>query len=303
MTYTRPMRLRRTELAVPASNESMMAKAASSAADLVFLDNEDSVAPSAKVESRAKMVHALRTHDWGKKTRCVRINELGSEWAYEDIIYTVENAAEFLDVIIVPKVKVASDVLWVDTLHTQIEKKMKLTRRIGLEVLIEEVEAMINVEEIARSTPRLEALIFGIGDYSASQGVDRKAINAGEYPGDVWHYQRQKMVIACKAAGIDAVDGPHGNIKDVDGYRREATRGRILGCVGKWALHPVQIPVANEVFTPDPADVATARKIVETYAKAEAEGQGTVMIDGMMFDAASVRYRRTIIERAELMGM
>jgi citrate lyase subunit beta/citryl-CoA lyase len=303
MSHSRPMRLRRTELAVPASNESMMAKAAASAADLVFLDNEDSVAPSAKVASRGKMIDALRTHDWAGKTRAVRINELGSEWAYGDIIDVVENAGEFLDVIIVPKVKTASDVLWVDILLDQIEKKTKLAKRIGLEVLIEEVEAMINVEEIARATPRLEALIFGIGDYSASQGVDRKAINAGEYPGDVWHYQRQKMVIACRAAGIDAVDGPHGNIKDVDGYRREAMRGRILGCVGKWALHPAQIPIANEVFTPDPTDVATARRIVETYTKAEAEGQGTVVIDGIMFDAASVRYRRTIIERAELMGM
>jgi citrate lyase subunit beta/citryl-CoA lyase len=303
MTNPRPMRLRRSELAVPASNEAMMGKAAASAADLVFLDNEDSVAPSAKIESRRKMIHALKTHDWGRKTRAVRVNELGSEWCYGDIIEVVENAGDVLDVIIVPKVKTASDVLWVDTLLTQIEKKLKMTRRIGLEVLIEEVEAMINVEAIAASCSRLEALIFGIGDYSASQGVDRKAINAGEYPGDVWHYQRQKMIIACKAAGIDAVDGPQGNIKDTDGYRREATRGRILGAVGKWALHPLQIPIANEVFTPDPADVATARRIVETYAKAEAAGEGTVVIDGMMFDAASVRYRRLIIERADLMGM
>src|SRR5262245_30417021 len=211
MSETRPMRLRRVELAVPGSNEAVMAKAVATAADLVFLDNEDSVAPSAKVETRPKIVKALRELDWGKKTRCVRINELASEWAYEDIIYIVENAGEYLDVIMVPKVKTACDVLWVDTLLNQIEKKLKLKRRIGLEVLIEEVEAMINVEEIARSTPRLEALIFGMGDYSASQGVDRKAIAAGEYPGDVWHYQRHKMAIACRAAGRDAGDRPYGN--------------------------------------------------------------------------------------------
>ena len=303
MNATRPMRLRRVELAVPGSNEAVMAKAVASAADLVFLDNEDSVAPSAKVESRVKIVKALRELDWGKKVRCVRINELASEWAYEDIIYIVENAAEFLDVIMVPKVRTACDVLWVDTLLNQIEKKHKSKRRIGLEVLIEEVDAIINVEEIARSTPRLEALIFGIGDYSASQGVDRKSIAAGEYPGDVWHYQRQKMVIACRAAGIDAVDGPYGNFKDMEGYKREALRGRILGCVGKWAIHPTQIQTALETFTPDPADVATARRIVAEYAKAEAEGKGAIVVDGVMIDAASVRYRHNVIQRADLIGM
>jgi citrate lyase subunit beta/citryl-CoA lyase len=299
----RPMRLRRVELSVPGSSEKMMAKAAGINADLVFLDNEDSIAPSAKVETRGKIVQALRTLDWGKKTRCVRINDLTTEWAYEDIIHIVENAAEFLDVIMVPKVKTACDVLWVDTLLTQIEKKTRATRHIGIEALIEEVEAMINVEEIARSTPRLEALIFGMGDYSASQGVDRKAIAAGEYPGDVWHYQRHKMVIACRAAGIDAVDGPYGNIKDIEGYRREALRGRILGCVGKWALHPDQIAVALDVFTPDPADVAAARRICEAYAKAEAEGKGAILVDGVMIDAASVRYRQNIIRKADLIGM
>lgn len=303
MTNSRPMRLRRVELAVPASNERMMEKAVASDADLVFLDNEDSVAPSAKVASRIKMVEALKSLNWGKKVRCIRINELASEWAFEDIIYSVENAAEHIDLIMVPKVRTASDVLWVDTLLNQLEKKLKLKRKIGLEVLIEEVEAMINVEEIARSTPRLEALIFGMGDYSASQGVNRKAIAAGEYPGDVWHYQRQKMIIACRAAGIDAVDGPYGNFKDVEGYRREALRGQILGCVGKWAIHPSQIPIAMDVFTPDPADVATARRICEAFVKAEAAGEGTVVIDGVMFDAASIRYRQNVIDRANLIGM
>ncbi|WP_163271791.1 HpcH/HpaI aldolase/citrate lyase family protein [Chelativorans alearense] len=303
MTHQRPMRLRRVELAVPASNEKVMAKAAASEADLVFLDNEDSVAPSAKVESREKIVQALKNLDWSGKTTCVRINELGSEWAHEDIIHVVDNAHEQLDLIMVPKVRTPSDVLFVDTLLTGIEKKLKLTKTIGLEVLIEEVEAMINVEAIARCTPRLEALIFGMGDYSASQGVDRKAIAAGEYPGDHWHYQRSKMVIACRAAGIEAVDGPQGNFRDTETYAREAARARILGCVGKWAIHPVQIPIALEAFTPLQEDVDLARRIVGTFKKAEAEGQGTIVIDGVMFDAASVRSRQNIVDRADLIGM
>src|SRR2546429_3422836 len=170
------MRLRRSELSTPASNERMIEKAAASSADLVFLDLEDSVAPNEKVAARAKAVQALKTLDWGKKTRAVRINDLETEYAYQDIISIVEEAGKYLDIIIIPKVKTARDVWWVDVLLTQIEKRLQRTKRIGLEVLIEEVEAMIHVEEIARSSPRLEALIFGPGDYSASQGVDAKYI-------------------------------------------------------------------------------------------------------------------------------
>lgn len=303
MTYQRPMRLRRVELAVPASNEKVMAKGAASEADMVFLDNEDSVAPSAKVESRKKMIKALNELDWSGKTTCIRMNELGSAWAHDDIIEVVEGAHEKLDLIMVPKVRTPADVLFVDTLLTGLEAKLGLTKKIGLEVLIEEVEAMINVDEIAKCTPRLEALIFGMGDYSASQGVNRKAINAGLYPGDHWHYQRSRMVIACRAAGIEAVDGPQGNFRDTDTYRQEAMRGQILGCVGKWAIHPAQIPIAMEVFTPEQEDVDLARRIVDEFKKAEAAGEGTIVIDGVMLDAASVRSRQNIVERADLIGM
>src|SRR5215469_12387921 len=165
------MRLRRSELSTPASSERMIEKAAASSADLVFLDLEDSVSPNEKVGARAKVINALKTLNWGKKTRAVRINDLETEYAYQDIISIVEEAGEYLDIIIIPKVKSAKDVWWVDVLLSQIEKRLNRTRRIGLEVLIEEVEAMINVEEIARSSTRLEALIFGPGDFSASQGV------------------------------------------------------------------------------------------------------------------------------------
>src|SRR5205823_1542293 len=230
------MRLRRSELSTPASNERMMEKAAASTADLVFLDLEDSVSPNEKVGARAKAARALKNLNWGKKTRAVRINDLETEYAYQDIISVVEEAGEYIDIIIIPKVKSARDVWWVDVLLSQIEKRLRRTRRIGLEVLIEEVEAMINVEEIARSSQRLEALIFGPVDYSASQGVDSKVIGGDldTYPGDLWHYARNKIVIAARAAGIDAVDGPYVDFKNPDGYRRECRRSSILGFVGKW---------------------------------------------------------------------
>src|SRR5436190_7733391 len=170
------MRLRRSELSAPASNERMIEKAVASNADLVFLDLEDSVSPTEKVEARAKVIQALKTLDWGKKTRAVRVNDLETEYAYQDIISVVEEAGEYLDIIIIPKAKSAKDVWWVDVLLTQIERRLKRTRRIAIEVLIEEVEAILSVEDIARSSPRLEAIIFGPADYSASQGMDSKVI-------------------------------------------------------------------------------------------------------------------------------
>jgi len=298
-------RLRRSELSTPGSNERMIERAAASAADLVFLDLEDAVAPSEKVPARAKVVHALNTLDWGKKTRAVRINNLETEYAYEDVIHVVEEAGENLDIIIVPKVRTAEDVRWVDTLLSQIEKKRGWQRRIGLEVLIEEVEAMINAAQIARSTPRLEALIFGPGDYSASQGVRVDAIggDTADYPGDIWHYARNQVIIAARAAGIDAIDGPFADFKDGDGYRRECTRASILGCVGKWAIHPSQIEIANDVFSPKEKEVARARKMIAAYAEAEAKGLGAVAVDGVMVDVASIRLFRNTTTKADLIGM
>jgi citrate lyase subunit beta / citryl-CoA lyase len=299
------MRLRRSELSTPGSNEKMMEGAARSAADFVFLDLEDACAPSEKVAARAKVIHALKTHDWGKKTRAVRVNNLETEWCYQDIIQVAEEAGEYLDVMIVPKVKRAEDVRWVDILLTQIELRLHRPRRIGLEVLIEEVEAMINAEEIARATPRLEALIFGPGDYSASQGVSVDVIGgtSSNYPGDVWHYARNKVIIAARAAGLDAVDGPYADFKNADGYRTECLRANVLGCVGKWAIHPSQIAIANEVFSPTQKAVDQARKLIEGYAKAEQEGLGAVAIDGVMVDAASARLMQNTVRKADLIGM
>jgi citrate lyase subunit beta/citryl-CoA lyase len=299
------MRLRRSELSTPASNEKMIEKAAASEADLVFLDLEDSVAPKEKRNARAKVIEGLRTLNWGKKTRAVRINNIETEYAYEDIIEIVEKAGEHLDLIIIPKVKAARDVWWVDTLLTQIESKLKSKRRIALECLVEEVEALINAEEIARSSPRLEALIFGPGDFSASQGIRMSAIGAlpGGYPGDMWHYARNKIVVAARAAGIEAVDGPYADFRNPDGYRVEATRASVLGFVGKWAIHPSQIAIANEVYSPTQKEVERARKLAAAYAQAEEQGLGAVAIDGVMVDAASVRILRNIIAKADLIGM
>ena len=299
------MRLRRSELSTPGSNERMMKKAAASSADLVFLDLEDAVAPNEKVGARGKIVSALRTHDWGRKTRAIRMNNVETEWAFEDVIHIVEEAGEVLDIIIIPKVKSAEDVRWVDTLLTQIERKHRRERRIGLEVLIEEVEAMVNVEAIARSTPRLEALIFGPGDYSASQGVRVEAVGgiSKDYPGDVWHYARNKVVIAAKAAGIEAVDGPFADFKDEEGYRRECTRAAVLGFTGKWAIHPSQVGIANEAFSPTEKQVERARKMIAAYEEAERQGLGAVAVDGVMVDAASARLMRNVTTKADAIGM
>src|SRR5437660_4929379 len=294
------MRLRRSELSTPASNERMMEKAAASSADLVFLDLEDSVAPNEKVGARAKVIHALKTLGWGKKTRAVRINDLETEYAYQDIISIVEEAGDSFDIIIVPKVKSAKDVWWVDVLLTQIEKRLKRTRRTGIEVLIEEVEAMINVEEIARSSSRLEALIFGPADYSASQGMDNRIVEGhfDAYPGDPWHYARNKIAIAARAAGIDAIDGAYPDFKNLDGYHRECIHAKTLGFVGKWAIHPDQVGIANQVFSPTQQEVAYARKLDAAYTEALANGLGAIAVDGKMIDVAVVRSLRNVIRKA-----
>jgi len=283
----------------------MIEKAAASNADLVFLDLEDSVAPNEKEGARAKVIKGLTTLNWGKKTRAIRINDLETEYAYQDIISIVEEAGEYLDILIIPKVKSARDVWWVDVLLSQIERRLKRPRRIGLEVLIEEVEAMIHVEEIARSSSRLEAIIFGPFDYAASQGVDSRVIGGDldTYPGDLWHYARNKIVIAARAAGIDAVDGPYIDFKNPDGYRRECVRSETLGFVGKWAIHPTQIDIANNVFSPSQEEVDRARKLDTVYTEAQARGLGAVAFEGKMIDVAIIRNARNIIQKADLIGM
>lgn len=300
----RPARLRRSQLAVPGVSEKMLTKAAASLADHVFCDLEDAVAPSAKPGARDTVADALNGLDWGKTVRCVRVNDVGTEWCHEDIITIVEKAGESLDTIMLPKPMNASDVQFADKLLSQLEKKLKLNKRIGLEVLIEEVDAMQNVVEIANSCERLECMIFGMGDYAASQGMAIRNIGTVDgYPGDVFHYPRYQMTIAARAAGIDAVDGPFANFKNEDAYREECKRALTLGMVGKWAIHPAQIAPALDIFSPSQKEVDFAREIIDVYRKAEAEGIGSVGHKGTMVDAASARFFQVTVDRADLIGM
>ena len=297
-------RARRSELATPASSERMCAKARSSGADLVFLDLEDACAPVVKESSRAIVVEALVGQDWGRVVRAVRVNGLDTPWCYGDVVEVVTGARDALDVIIVPKARTARDVWWFDVLLTQLETKLGLRRRIGLEVLIEEAEGLSNATEIARSSDRLEAIIFGAGDLSASlhARVDGNFDPMGEYPGDFWHHARVQILTAARAAGIDAIDAPYPAYQDPDGYRRSATHASLLGYDGKWAIHPSQIPIANEVFAPTEAEIRDAEESIATYRASEAEGIGAIGRDGRLVDAAHMRLAANVLHKAEIVA-
>jgi len=220
----------------------------------------------------------------------VRINDVTTEWCHGDIIEIVETAGANLDTIMLTKPYGAADVLFLDRMLNQLEKKLKLERKIGIEVLIEEVQALQNVEAIATCSERMECLVFGMGDYSGSQGIDIVNIGAtADYPGDIFHFARFRITMAARAAKIDAVDGPFADFKDEAGYRQEARRARSLGMVGKWAIHPAQIAPALEIFSPTPDAVAKARNMAAAYREAEAKGLGAVQIDGVMIDVAVLR--------------
>ena len=303
--HGQPRRRRRCQLAVPASNTRMIEKAAASGVDHLFLDLEDACAPNQKVAARSNVTDALNQLDWGETVRCVRINDTGTEWCHDDVITVVEKAGDKLDCIMLTKPYNASDVQFVDKLLTQLELKLGLKGKIGLELLIEETLGLQNVESIAASTPRLEAMIFGMGDYSASQGLEFDAIYGPDYkyPGDVFHYAKFRVAMAARARGIDAIDGPFANIANTDAYRDSCQQARALGMVGKWALHPTQIEHAQDVFTPDKSKVEEARKLTDAYRQSEAEGKGAVMIDGKFADAATVRLYANTLDLAELYGM
>ncbi|MDF1856842.1 CoA ester lyase [Pseudooceanicola sp.] len=301
---TRPKRLRRCQLSVPGSSEKMMTKAAGLDVDYIFLDLEDAVAPDQKRPARKKIIDALNNLDFGRSTRCVRINDLTTEYAAEDIIEIMEGAGENLDLIMLTKALGPDDITFCDKLMTQMEKKLKLKKRIGLETLIEEVEAMQKVDEIACASDRLEALIFGMGDYSASQGVSTKDIGGDTgYPGDIWHYQRQKMTIAARVNRIDAVDGPFADFSNPEFFREECRRSMILGMVGKWAIHPSQVEIAQEVFSPTAEDVDRARRMREAFDAAIARGEGAAQFEGRMIDIASMRIVDRVVDRADMIGM
>ncbi len=299
----RRQRLQRSELAVPASNPTMIDKAAASAADVVFLDLEDAVAPPEKVQARKNAIQALNDIDWAAKgiTVSVRINGLDTHYMYRDVVDIMEQAGDRVHTLLVPKVGVPADLYMVEAMVNQIEQGCGLSTRVGLEALIETALGMANVEAIAQSCPRLEALHFGVADFAASMRA--RTVNIGglnpDYPGDQWHASITRMVVACRAYGLRAIDGPFGDFSDPEGYKAAARRAAALGCEGKWAIHPSQIGMANEVFSPTEAEVGKARRILQALKEAEAQGKGAASLDGKMIDAASEKMAQNLLKVAE----
>jgi malyl-CoA/(S)-citramalyl-CoA lyase len=311
-------RLHRSELAVPGSAPAMFEKAAQSKADVVFLDLEDAVAPDDKEQARKNIIQALNDINWGKKTMTLRINGLDTHYCYRDVVDVVE-ACPRLDTILIPKVGVPQDVYAIDMLVTQIEQYKKREKKLGFELLIETALGMANVEAIAQSSKRLEAMSFGVADYAASTrarttviggvnpdyGVltDKDASGNREYFwADQWHAAQTRMMVACRAYGLRPIDGPFGDFGDPDGYIAAAKRAAVLGYEGKWAIHPSQIELANQVFTPSEAEVTKARRILEAMKQAAKEGKGAVSLDGRLIDIASIRMAEALIEKANAIG-
>ena len=293
-------RLQRSELAVPGSNPALFAKALASEADYVFLDLEDAVAPADKESARRHVVAGLLEHDWrGRgKTICVRINGIDTHYMYRDLIEVVEQAGHRLDAILIPKVGVAADVYLVDALLTQIETARGIPHRIAIDVLVETALGLANVEAIAQASPRLEAMHFGVADLAASLRARTTSIGGlnPDYPGDQWHYGLGRMIAACRAYGLRPIDGPYGDFNDPEGFLAAARRGAALGIEGKWAIHPSQVALANQVFTPPPAEVERARRILGALEEAARNGKGAAQLDGKMIDAASARMANVIVE-------
>jgi len=277
----------------------MIEKAAASSADFVFLDIEDAVAPPDKDAARRNIIAALNEIDWkaAGKTVSVRINGLDTHYMYRDVVDLMEQAGDKIDTILVPKVGVPEDLYAVEMMVSQIETAKGYPNKVGLEALIETALGMANVEAIAAFPGRLEALHFGVADYAAS--VRHRTVNIGgqspDYPFDMWHMALTRMTVACRAYGLRAIDGPFGDFKDPDGYRVAALRAAALGIEGKWAIHPSQIELANDVFSPKPSEVDRAQRIIEALKQAEAAGQGAAALDGKMIDAASERMARNVL--------
>jgi malyl-CoA/(S)-citramalyl-CoA lyase len=312
-------RLHRSELAVPATNVRAMEKAPSLGADVVFLDLEDAVAPDDKELARTNAIEALRAHDWSTTSVSVRINGLDTQWCYRDVVDVIEACGDVLDTVLVPKVGTPSDVEFVATLLDQIERRNGWEPgRIGIHILIETAPGMANVESIARARPdRLEAMVFGVADYAAS--VRARTTNIGganpEYAvltdldpttgarevhwGDQWHFGISRIVAACRAEGLRPIDGPFGDFGDPEGFLAAGRRAAALGCEGKWAIHPDQVALANEVFSPGSDEVERARRILEAMEGAAREGKGAVALDGRLIDAASIRMAENLIRQVE----
>jgi malyl-CoA/(S)-citramalyl-CoA lyase len=310
-------RLHRSELAVPGSNIRMLEKAPELGADVVMLDLEDAVAPADKERARTNIIDALREMDWSRCSVSLRINGLDTHYCYRDIVDVVEEAGQYLDAIVIPKASCAGDVHLVATLLTQIEDARRLGRRIGLTVLIETAMGMVKCEEIAAACPeRMEAMIFGVADYAASLQSHTTSIGGANpdyamltdpqdatgrerHWGDQWHYALSRIAVVCRAYGLRPIDGPFGDFTDPEGYLASARRAAVLGYEGKWAIHPSQIELANEVFTPDDHLVEKTHRIIAAMKEAAADGKGAVSLDGRLIDAASIRMAETLLAKLE----
>ena len=310
-----PARLNRSELAVPGSQPQLFEKAAASQADVVFLDLEDAVAPDDKAQARKNIIQAIGDLDWGNKQLSVRINGLDTHYMYRDVVDLLEQAGDRLDMIMIPKVGTASDVYAVDMLVSQVEQAFGRKKRIGFELIIETALGMQNITEIAAASKRNESLHFGVADYAASTRARTTTIGGanGDYAvltdtiegqarenhwGDMWHYALARLVVAARANGLRPVDGPFGDFSDPDAFKAAAKRAAALGCEGKWAIHPSQVALANEMMSPSAAEVKRAERILKAMKTAASEGKGAVSLDGRLIDYASIRQAEVMVEKA-----
>lgn len=310
---TAPARPNRCQLFGPGSRPAIFEKMASSQADVINLDLEDSVAPSDKDSARANIIAAIGALDWGNKTLSVRINGLDTPYWYRDVVDLLEQADERLDQIMIPKVGCAADVYAVDALATAVETAKGRKKKIAFEVIIESAAGIAHVEEIAASSPRLQAMSLGAADFAASMGMQTTGIGGTQenyymlqegqkYWSDPWHWAQAAIVAACRTHGVLPVDGPFGDFSDDEGFRAQARRSATLGMVGKWAIHPKQVAIANEVFTPSEEAVAEARAILDAMEKATQGGEGAAVYKGRLVDIASIKQAEVIVRQSEMIA-
>ncbi|MCK0121172.1 L-malyl-CoA/beta-methylmalyl-CoA lyase [Loktanella sp. F6476L] len=310
---TAPARPNRCQLFGPGSNTKLFPKMAASDADVINLDLEDSVSPSDKDAARANIIEAINTIEWNTKYLSVRINSLDTPYWYRDVVDLLEQAGDRIDQIMIPKVGCAADVYAVDALITAIERAKGRTKQVSLEVIIESAAGIAHVEEIAASSPRLQAMSLGAADFAASMGMQTTGIGGtqenyymqhGEnrHFSDPWHWAQAAIVAACRTHGILPVDGPFGDFSDDEGFRAQAKRSATLGMVGKWAIHPKQIALANEIFTPSDEAVAEAREILAAMKDATARGEGATVYKGRLVDIASIKQAEVIVAQSELIA-
>ncbi|MGR3796042.1 L-malyl-CoA/beta-methylmalyl-CoA lyase [Vannielia sp. SX4] len=310
---TPPARPNRCQLFGPGSRPAIFEKMAGSAADVINIDLEDSVAPDDKAEARRNVIQAIGDIDWGNKRLSVRINGLDTPYWYRDVVDLLENASERLDQIMIPKVGCAADIYAVDALVTAVEAAKGRSKRIGFEVIIESAAGIAHVEEIAAASPRMEAMSLGAADFAASMGMQTTGIGGTQenyymlqgdtrHYSDPWHWAQTAIVAACRTHGVLPVDGPFGDFSDDEGFRAQARRSATLGMVGKWAIHPKQVALSNEVFTPSEEAVAEAREILAAMEKAKAEGAGATVYKGRLVDIASIKQAEVIVKQSELIA-